>query len=272
MQRFSLAGYAVALAALLWASAPALAQEVTVTLDDLRRGGYVLLFHHAHVEVTPEQPSLALDDCAAQRHLTERGHKQAMAIGEAFRALKIPVGSVLASGYCRTMETAQLAFGRAEASVSLLHADYVPVPGAPNVPGPEERMEQLKQLLSTPPPPGLNTVLVTHGSTAARLIGGEPGFGNAVLYRPDGRGGHERIVFAGRFGEEAAASLATRRIVSTVDWTELATAEAARPNGLGPAPLLVAGVACLLLGLVVVVVVAARRRIRTPPRRVSGPG
>jgi len=97
MQRFWLAGYVVALAALLRASAPALAQEPLTTLEDLRGGGYVLLFHHAHVEVTPENPRQALDDCAAQRRLTERGREQAITIGEAFRTLKIPIGSVLAS-------------------------------------------------------------------------------------------------------------------------------------------------------------------------------
>ena len=101
------------------------------------------------------------------------------------------------------METAQLAFGRAEASVALLHTDYVPVPGAPAVPDPGERIEQARRLLGTPPPPGLNTVLVTHGSTATRLAGNEPGFGNALIYRPDGQGGYARTTLLGRFGERA---------------------------------------------------------------------
>ena len=34
---------------------PASAQQVPISVEDIRRGGYVFLFQHAHVEVTPEK-------------------------------------------------------------------------------------------------------------------------------------------------------------------------------------------------------------------------
>ena len=45
--------------------------------------------------------------------LNDAGRAQARSIGESRRALELPLGDVLASGYCRTRQTAELAFGRA---------------------------------------------------------------------------------------------------------------------------------------------------------------
>jgi broad specificity phosphatase PhoE len=55
-----------------------------------------------------------LSRCETQRNLDEQSRAEARAIGQAVRALGIPVGAVLSSGYCRTRDTAALAFGRAE--------------------------------------------------------------------------------------------------------------------------------------------------------------
>ena len=55
------------------------------------------------------------EDCASQRNLTDKGRGEARAIGEHVKRLGIPIGTVLASPFCRTMETARLAFGKAQA-------------------------------------------------------------------------------------------------------------------------------------------------------------
>jgi len=65
---------------------PASAQQVPISVEDIRRGGYVFLFQHAHVEVTPENQPLDPADCAAQRFLTAQGRADAVSIGETFRA------------------------------------------------------------------------------------------------------------------------------------------------------------------------------------------
>ena len=166
------------------------AQQATPALiEALQRGGHVILLRHASTERVQEPSPMDLANCAAQHRLTDKGREEARAIGAAFQALKIPVDPVLASGYCRTMETARLAFGRAQGLEVLLHPVYAPVPGAPVPPPYKERTDALKQLLATPPAPGANTVLVTHGENIKEAVGFEVAQGEATIFRPDGRGG-----------------------------------------------------------------------------------
>ncbi len=60
--------------------------------------------------------------------------------------IKIPVGRVLASPRCRTMETAMLAFGCAEKAPEAR--------GGPASPDSADRYAPLRKLLSTPLKPG----------------------------------------------------------------------------------------------------------------------
>ena len=80
----------------------------------LKEGGKVVLMRHTDVDMAHGGlAKLGHGNCAVEVNLTERGQKQARQIGEAFRAHGIPVGKVLASPYCRNMDTGKLAFGRA---------------------------------------------------------------------------------------------------------------------------------------------------------------
>jgi hypothetical protein len=81
--------------------------------ERLRSGGLVVIFRHAATDVSDEDdPDVDLDDCTTQRNLTAEGRADARRIGAAFRDLRIPVGAVWASPYCRSRDTADLAFGR----------------------------------------------------------------------------------------------------------------------------------------------------------------
>src|SRR5215475_3764539 len=90
------------------ASAPGLAQTTTnpslqgaELLTALRAGGYILYFRHADTDHTQrDSRGMDLNDCAAQRNLSQRGRDNARAIGEALRALGIPIMTVLASPLC----------------------------------------------------------------------------------------------------------------------------------------------------------------------------
>jgi phosphohistidine phosphatase SixA len=70
----------------------------------------ILLFRHAIAPGTGDPANFRLGDCATQRNLDAAGRAQAKRIGEQFRAKKINVTRVLTSQWCRTRETAQLAF------------------------------------------------------------------------------------------------------------------------------------------------------------------
>src|SRR5688572_1490995 len=116
-------------------------------LSELRKGGYVIYFRHTSTDFSRDDArSRSDDDCENQRPLTDAGRAEARRIGAAFKELRIPVGSVLASARCRTMETAVLAFGRAEKSPDARG-------GLAQDPNPQ-RYAGLHRLLSTPPQAG----------------------------------------------------------------------------------------------------------------------
>jgi hypothetical protein len=90
------------------------------------------------------------------------------------------VGSVMASPFCRTRDTARLAFGRVRPSGALLSVEFFESVR-------EGRRKGLRRLLKTEPEDGTNTVLVTHGSAILDATGGEPDEGDALIVEP-GRG------------------------------------------------------------------------------------
>jgi len=72
--------------------------------------GSIVLFRHAEAPGVGDPPQFKLGDCSTQRNLDEEGRAQARRIGERFRAQGVKVGKVLHSQWCRTRETAELAF------------------------------------------------------------------------------------------------------------------------------------------------------------------
>ena len=101
--------------AVAWAAAAEAPLAPQAAVDALRSGGYVLYFRHAATDMSKNDAGMtSFDDCPTQRNLVDRGRDDARAIGAAIRALGIPIGKVRASPFCRTVETAELAFGRAE--------------------------------------------------------------------------------------------------------------------------------------------------------------
>ena len=126
-------------------------------LSELRKGGYVLYFRHTSTDFSRDDAkSRSGDDCANQRLLTDKGREEARQIGAAIRDLKIPVGQVLASPRCRTMETALLIFGRAEKANE--------VRGGPATPDNPDRYAALRRLLTAPVKPRTNLAISSHGN------------------------------------------------------------------------------------------------------------
>ena len=152
--------------------------------ETLRGGGYVVYFRHASTnadQVDADRPDFAR--CETQRNLSADGRRMARDIGAAFKALAIRVDKVVTSPYCRTVETAQLAFGRHEVSRVLYFAVGIEK---------EERArqsQQLRQMLSTPPAANSNTVIVGHNANLKEAAGVWPKKeGDAHVFRP-GPGG-----------------------------------------------------------------------------------
>jgi len=160
-----------------WAVAQTAADEAVALL---RGGGHILFFRHAATDFGQNDAQMtSFEDCIAQRNLTDRGRADARRIGAAIRALGIPIGAVRASPYCRTLETATLAFGRAEKTQA--------VRGGPAQPDNPERYAALRKLLVQRPARGTNDVIVSHGNPFIALAG--PPYlaeGEAAVVAPDG--------------------------------------------------------------------------------------
>ena len=168
----------------------------------LRGGGYVIALRHARTDFSmTDSETLDYADCRRQRNLDAGGRAQARAIGQAMRALDVPIGAVLASPYCRTRETARLAFGRATPSPDLLSDS-----GVRQGEDPDSLDDRFRARLRRRPAAGTNTVLVSHNFAidAATGVGVEEG--EAAVFRPQAGGRGFRLV----------------RTVTSEQWTALA--------------------------------------------------
>jgi virginiamycin B lyase len=150
--------------------------------DALRKGGYVLYFRHAATDFSQEDTDTRnLGNCRTQRNLTAAGRSDARAIGRAFRRLEIPVAAVLASKYCRTRQTAQLAFGRVRTTF-----DLTSLPSAATERERNRRISALRRVLRTPPRKGTNTVLVAHLFNIQAAANVSLDQGEAAVFKPRG--------------------------------------------------------------------------------------
>jgi phosphohistidine phosphatase SixA len=191
MQRLPLVAFAGL--ALVLTAMPSFAQSaMRDVLEDMKKGGYVIVIRHGRTDESAEtrdQSPLDLSNCTGQLMLNELGKKQAQAIGAALKKAEVPVGRVIASTYCRAMETGRLAFGKAEPSDALLLEAFVPAPGTPVPALWPQRVELMKQLIAAAPEAGTNTVLITHFPNVKAMLGVQIGFGDAAIVKPDGQGG-----------------------------------------------------------------------------------
>lgn len=143
-------------------------------VEALRDGGLVLYLRHTATDDAPDGEPTA--PCVEQRGLTDEGRTQARSIGAALTQLDVPIGRVVASPFCRTVETAELAFGAAETDEALL-----PIAAG-------ESTAAVRELLSEEPRGGTNTVMVGHISNVRPAADVTPEEGGTVVFRPDGSG------------------------------------------------------------------------------------
>lgn len=160
-------------------------------IQALRQGGYNIYFRHAatdwsqHDQVT-EAGDWTSCDPDRMRQLADQGRQTARALGDAMRALRIPVSQVLASPYCRTVETARLMqLGEVVTTTDIMNMRVAEYFG-----GPEAIAERARQRLSTFPPTGTNRVLVAHGNVLRTATSVYPQETEAIVFRPDGDGGY----------------------------------------------------------------------------------
>jgi len=177
-------------------------------IEEMRRGGLVLLFRHDRTEITGlwDYEPYEAGRCDRERRLSEAGQASARAIGQALRQMAIPVTRVIASTYCRAIESAAYMFGGAHEIV-------------PDLIGPDGKgrdLAQVRREISTliqrqSQPEGVLVLVGHHGTTDAfttRMLDE----GDALIIRPRARGEHQVLahVPAARW-EEIARDLDRQR-------------------------------------------------------------
>lgn len=153
-------------------------------VEALRGGGHVVFIRHVRTEKDyADQIDAVMGDCSTQRTLSEAGWRDARAMADAFARLRIPVGDVTSSEYCRAWQTADLIFG-----------NYSKTPDLNFEPAETYSAAQTKAMrdrvvphLAKAPAAGVNTVLVGHDDPfeAATGIYPEP-MGVVFVIRPLG--------------------------------------------------------------------------------------
>jgi phosphohistidine phosphatase SixA len=150
--------------------------------EQLQRGGVVLVIRHAATDFSkPDQDPVDLKDCRTQRNLSAEGRRDARRIGQGARRLQLRIGAVLSSPFCRTRETARLAFGRATVSPALLNTITADHDAAWR-----RQIRAARRLLAAKPASGRITVLVTHGSVVGDATGHTLEEGETLVFRPVG--------------------------------------------------------------------------------------
>lgn len=188
-------------------------QEMTgsALVEALRGGGYNIYFRHAEtdwglndrVEKAGDWTSCDPD---AMRQLSDTGRDTARRLGDAMRALGIPVGRVLSSEYCRAVETARLMALKPPETTR----DIMNMRAAAFVGGRQAVIKRAQRVLSTPPSAGTNTVIVGHGNLMRAATNAYPSEGGSGIYRPKPSG--DGFVLVAK--------------LSAVDWAALAGAVA----------------------------------------------
>lgn len=122
------------------------------------------------------------------------GRRQAIYYGQILRDLRIPISySVLTSPFCRTIETARLAFGSARVQVDPFWFEIYRLSG--NLSGTEQKriLDSLQSRLEIIPPQGSNKVIIAHSFPEGIGLGQVPDMGT-VIVRPRGEGKGYEIV------------------------------------------------------------------------------
>ena len=181
---------AIAAAMFVAASTGATAQWLSGSelVAALKQGGYVIVMRHANSpQVRPDPAIVAAGNTRGERQLNENGHKTARAMGQALKALRVPIGTVLSSPTFRTLETVRdLDVGNAttfnllgDGSEGYEYSSF------------EDSARFIRVRITEMPRAGTNTLIVTHVPNMEQAFGDGYSIdeGQVVIVKPDGSTG-----------------------------------------------------------------------------------
>ncbi len=174
---------------------PALSLADEAAWAALKKPGSIVLFRHALAPGGGDPPGFKLDDCSTQRNLSDEGRQQAQRIGSLLQGRGIKAQAVWHSAWCRTRDTAQLAFPqlreptlRAEPAFNSFFGDRSTEPA---------QTAAARELLLKWRGPGA-LVVVTHQVNITALTEIFPQSGEGVVLHVQGLGKSAKLIVKGR--------------------------------------------------------------------------
>ncbi len=163
------------------------AQATDAAWAELAKPGAIVLFRHANAPGIGDPPGFKPEVCSTQRNLDEQGRAQARRLGELFRARKVAVGAVWTSQWCRTRDTARLAFGEGVRDEPVFNSFFQQSAAARDA-----QTAQARALLARWRGPGV-LVVVTHQVNISALTGGGAASAEGVVLRPAADGSFQVV-------------------------------------------------------------------------------
>jgi hypothetical protein len=163
-------------------------------LDLLREGGFILYARHGEATVGEDLPNLKFENCFTQRNLSEMGRRQAIYYGEILRNLRIPIiYPIITSPFCRTIETAQLAFRSVNVQIDPFWVEIYKLSGSLSSAERKRILDNLKSVLEIKPAQRSNRVIIAHSFPKGIGLGQISNMGT-VIVKPRGQGNGFEIV------------------------------------------------------------------------------
>jgi virginiamycin B lyase len=198
-------------------------------VEQLQRGGLVLVLRHSETDQSKQdEVPVDLTDCSTQRNLSADGRAQARSIARAIKRLHVSIGTVLTSRFCRTRETARLAFGRGTVEPALLNTIASEHDAAWR-----RQIQAARHLFGTRPSPGTLAVLVTHGVVVTDVTGLTLEEGETLVFRPLG---NSRYRLVGRIAPDDWRVIRAPSAVHALRVKEYAVPAGSHPHDVAPAP------------------------------------
>jgi phosphohistidine phosphatase SixA len=156
--------------------------------DTLQAGGKVVLLRHAPIERGDgsADPRVRDPSCEAEARLSDQGRQDAAELGRRFTEHQVPVSSVRHSPYCRTTNTAKIAFDQASPAAFLSLIEGLPPDAA------TEQTDQLQQVISAHAADG-TLILITHAPNIAAVSFELLSHLDALVLAPDGDGSFDEL-------------------------------------------------------------------------------
>ena len=157
-------------------------------LQTLKTGGNVIVVRHGatntkQADTDPLHPA----NIKKQRQLSANGEAAAKSLGQAFKTIGLPVGTVVTSQFNRAYQTAVLAgLPKPQKTNDVTEGGLVVSPDEN-----DRRAAALKKLAATVPTGKTNTVIVTHKPNIVDAFGKDwfnVKEGEATIFKPDGAG------------------------------------------------------------------------------------